>query len=82
MWAHEVRERLRVACGGFSPGTQIGVYLRTGEPGSEIVRLAREGHYDTIVLVRRSKLEPGRAQILQTVMRHSPCPFLMVGGSE
>jgi nucleotide-binding universal stress UspA family protein len=81
-WTQELKERLCMACAGFSRDADIGVHLRGGEPGSEIVRFAQEAHHDAIVLVRRSKLEPDRARTLRTVVRDSLCPFLMVGGPE
>ena len=81
-WTQELADRLMVDCAGFSPDVHIGVSVREGEPGAEIVRFAREGRYDAIVLVRRSRLEPERAQTLRTVIRDSTCPLLMVGGEE
>lgn len=81
-WAKEVKERLLVECAGFAPGSDVGVQVLQGEPGAEIVRLAREGRYDAVVLVRRSRLEPGRAGILRKVIQESPCPLLIVGGPE
>jgi nucleotide-binding universal stress UspA family protein len=80
-WAQEMRQRLLVECAGCSPSADIGVFLRQGDPGREIVRFARDGSYDAIVLVRRSRLEPGRAVILRTVIRDATCPLLVVGGN-
>ncbi len=79
-WSREVRERLMVECAGCAPGAEIAVQIREGDPGAEIVRFAGEGHYDAIVLVRRSRLEPERAPTLRTVIRTSPCPVFVVGG--
>jgi nucleotide-binding universal stress UspA family protein len=79
-WIQELKERLIVECAGVSPGADVGVDIRQGDPGAEIVRFAREGHYDAVVLVRRSNLEPRRAQTLRTVIQRSPCPILVVGG--
>lgn len=79
-WADELKQRLCFECAGFSQGMDIGVHLREGEPGAEIVRFAREGRYDAIVLVRRSRLEPDRARTLRKVVRESPCPILVIGG--
>ena len=81
-WATEIKERLLVECAGFAPGADVDVQVRQGEPAAEIVRLAREGRYDAVVLVRRSRLEPGRAGILRKVIQESPCPLLIVGGPE
>jgi nucleotide-binding universal stress UspA family protein len=79
-WESEVRERLIVECAGFSPSAAIAVHVRQGDPGGEIVRFAREGHFDAIVLVRRSRMEAERAPTLRHVIRESPCPLLVVGG--
>ncbi len=81
-WAKEIKQRLLVECAGFAPGADVDVQVRQGEPGAEILRCAREGHCDAIVLVRRSRLEPGRATILRKVIQQSPCPLLLVGGQE
>jgi nucleotide-binding universal stress UspA family protein len=81
-WANELKERLLVECAGFSPGAQIGVQVQQGEPAEEILRSARKGRYDAIVLVRRSRFEPGRAATLRKVIQESPCPLLVVGGPE
>lgn len=81
-WANELRERLLVECAGFSPGAAIGVHVQQGQPGEEIVRFARRGRFDAIVLVRKSRFEPGRAAVLRSVIQQSPCPLLVVGSTE
>jgi len=81
-WEHEVKERLMVECAGFPPSAAVDVHVREGEPGPQIVQFAREGNYDAIVLVRRSRLEPDRARTLRHVIRESPCPLLIVGGEH
>jgi nucleotide-binding universal stress UspA family protein len=81
-WTLELAERLMVDCAGFARDVHIGVHVREGDPGAEIVRFAREGAYDAIVLVRRSRLEPERAQTLRTVIRDATCPLFVVGGEE
>jgi nucleotide-binding universal stress UspA family protein len=81
-WERELKERLLVECAGCAPDADVGVHVRSGEPGAEIIRFARPGGYDAIVLVRRSKLEKGRAATLRAVMQRSPCPLLVVGGPE
>lgn len=79
-WSSELRERLCAECAGISRGVEVGVYVLLGEPADEITRFSREGAYDAIVMVRRSRLEPGRGQILRTAIMHGPCPLLVVGG--
>jgi len=79
-WAHEVVERLCRCCADCPPDVPVQMFLVYGEIGVEIVRFAAEHHHDAIVLVRRSRLEPGRAQALRAVLAHAPCPVLVVGG--
>jgi nucleotide-binding universal stress UspA family protein len=81
-WAQEIKERLLVECAGFAPGADVGVQVLQGEPAAEILRFAREGNCDAIVLVRRSRLETGRAKTLRTIIQRSSCPLLVVGGPE
>jgi nucleotide-binding universal stress UspA family protein len=79
-WERELKERLVVQTGGASPGAEIAVHMRQGDAGDEIVRFAREGRYDAIVLVRRCRFEPGRAATLRKVLRHASSPVLLVCG--
>lgn len=79
-WAHEVIERLCRCCADCPPDVPVRMFLACGEIGAEIVRFTAEHHHDAIVLVRRSRLEPGRARALRAVLAHAPCPVLVVGG--
>jgi nucleotide-binding universal stress UspA family protein len=81
-WTREMRERLAIECAGCSPSAQIGIHLRRGDPAAEIVHLAKEGTYDAIALVRRSRMEPGRARTLREVIRTAPCPLFVIGGGQ
>ncbi len=78
-WADEVMERLCRACAESPAEVPIAVHVRQGEIGAEIVRFATQLRHDTIVLVRRSRLEPGRAHAIKAVLHHTPCPVLLVG---
>jgi nucleotide-binding universal stress UspA family protein len=80
-WAGEVIDRLCAALAGRPAGVPIRTFLGRGEVGAEIARFAAEHHEDAIILVRRSRLEPGRARVLRTVLEAMPCPALLVGGS-
>lgn len=79
-WAQEVIAHLCACCGNVPPGVSIRVFLAQGDIGEEIARFAAEHHEDAIVLVRRSRLEPGRARALRAVLDRTPCPALLVGG--
>lgn len=78
-WDTEIIERLCRSCAQFPPEIHTRVFLREGDIGPEIVRLASEEHYDGIVLVRRSHLEPGHAQALRTVLHSTPCLVIVTG---
>lgn len=80
-WADEFKQRLIVQSAGYAPAADIGIHLREGDPAEEIVKFAELGRYDAIALVRRSKLQPGHGRTLQAVIRYSPCPFILAGGS-
>jgi nucleotide-binding universal stress UspA family protein len=58
----------------FPPTARTRLFLRTGEPGAEIVRFAGERQSDLIVLAWRGDLDGERATTLRTVIRTAPCP--------
>jgi len=78
-WAGEVMERLCRCCAESPVEVPIAVHARQGEVGAEIVKFATERRHDAIVLVRRSRFEPGRAHALRAVLQQTPCPILLVG---
>jgi HAD superfamily hydrolase (TIGR01509 family) len=78
-WADEVMERLCRCCAESPVNVPLAVHVRQGEIGAEIVRFATQLRHDAIVLVRRSRLEPGRAHAIKAVLHHTPCPVLLVG---
>lgn len=78
-WADEITERLCRCCAESPVDVPIAVHVRQGEVGAEIVKFATERRHDAIVLVRRSRLEPGRAHALRAVLQQTPCPILLVG---
>lgn len=75
-WAAEFLER---ACqlGGIPDELELRLQIATGEPGAEIVRIARERGADLIVVAWRGCLEPGRAQTTRTIIHEAPCPVLI-----
>lgn len=78
-WDTEIVERLCRSCAQFPPEMHTQVFLRQGDIGQEIVRFAGDEHYDGILLVRRSHLEPGHAQALRTVLHNTPCLIIITG---
>ena len=79
-WTSEVVERMCMCCADCPPGVPIQMFLSRGEVGAEIARFAAAHREDAIVLVRRSRLEPGHARVLRAVLAEAPCPVLIVGG--
>ena len=79
-WAREVMDRLCHACAACPPDVPVRVALACGSIATEIIAFAAHHQHDAIVLVRRSGLESGRAQVLRAVIAQAPCPVLIVGG--
>lgn len=79
-WAREVFERLYASVDSWPASVQVQIYLTQGEIGKEIARFAAEHAADAVVLVRRSQLQPGRAQALRQVLFQTPCPVILIGG--
>ncbi len=78
-WDTEIVDRLCRSCAQFPPEMHTRVFLREGDIGQEIVRFAGDEHYDGILLVRRSHLEPGHAHTLRTVLLNTPCLIIVTG---
>jgi len=77
-WANELSNRLGEAA-RFPPDMPVRTFLAHGEVGETIAHFAAEHASDAVVLARRSRLEPGRASVLRTVLDQTPCPVLLVG---
>jgi nucleotide-binding universal stress UspA family protein len=77
-WANELSSRLGEAA-QFPPDMPVRTFLAHGEAGETIAQFAAEHASDAVVLARRSRLEPGRASVLRTVLDQTPCPVLLVG---
>ena len=61
-------------------GREIKVHAATGNFGPELVRLAREGHYELIILaLPRERTENGRPWRPETdyVLAHAHCPVFL-----
>jgi nucleotide-binding universal stress UspA family protein len=82
-WCQWMREFTGL-CHGVAGGPEdarMQVHVRHGDVSTEIARFASEHDADAIVLVRRSRLEAERAQILRGVLERTPCPVLLVAAS-
>jgi nucleotide-binding universal stress UspA family protein len=79
-WTDEAMRRLLASCPACPPDVPVEVAFAKGDVEAEVHRLATEQTHDTIVLVRRSHLESGRAPRLRAILACTPCPVLIVGG--
>lgn len=81
-WIEEFISRLACTCAGVAPRVPMTVTIAYGDVGQEVVRVATERRSSAIVLVRRSRLQVGRALRLRAVLQHAPCPVIVTGGPE
>jgi nucleotide-binding universal stress UspA family protein len=82
LWAAEAIDRLATCCAGCPPEVPVRIFLAQGEIGDEIARFATENQTDAIVLVRRSRFQPGRAKVIRSVLSQTSCLVIVVGGEE
>jgi nucleotide-binding universal stress UspA family protein len=60
-------------------------FIRVGKPGDEIVKAAKEWPADIIVIGSHGRSGITRAlvgSVAEAVMRHAPCPVLVIRGKE
>ncbi|TFE73429.1 nucleotide-binding protein, UspA family [Methylacidiphilum caldifontis] len=62
---------------------KVGIEVKTamGDPADKIIKLAREGNFDLVVLGRRGLSRVGywlTGSVSERVVRHSPCSILIV----
>lgn len=81
-WTQEAIRRLAQSCAGCPPSVKTRMFLAQGDIGEEITRFANQHGAEAVVLVRRSRLQPGRARVLRAVLKAAPCPILILGGPE
>ncbi|MBI2863109.1 MAG: universal stress protein [Chloroflexi bacterium] len=77
-WAREFVERFCTCPGVERPSLSTRLFLRRGEPAPEILGFAGENKTDLIVLVWRGLLRGKRAATIKAVLRHAPCPVLVL----
>jgi len=77
-YRHELEEQLRQC---QSPECNKEFRLVEGDPGNEIVQVAREAHCDLIIMGTHGRTGLGRVlmgSVAEKVLRQTPCPVLMV----
>jgi len=77
-WAREFIARFGTSLGRYPPATHCRLFLRTGDPASEILRFASEHASDLIVLEWRGRLDPTHARVVKAVLANAPCPVLLL----
>jgi nucleotide-binding universal stress UspA family protein len=80
LWARELREWFCTCCAQGPVPVPVRAFYAQGAVGAEIVRFVVEQAADAVVLVRRSRLEPGHAPVLRSVLGQTPCPILLLSG--
>lgn len=84
-WMHEVLDHLSACSARYPLGVPVRVHVAgvsapfDGTIASVVLRFVAEHQDNVIVLVRRSRFEPGRAEILRTLLDLAPCPMLLTG---
>lgn len=53
------------------------MHLRLGQPAAEILDVAQREDVDAIILAWNQDLRPGRAQVIQRLLRESPIPIVL-----
>lgn len=76
-WVAGFLERVRHLC-GMTALTALRFQWACGDPGWEIVELARRKHVDLITVSWGRCSDPGRALVIRKVLRDSPCPVLVL----
>ena len=75
-WSGELLKRLACLC----PDVQLRarLYVRGGEPGPAITRVATEESADLTVLAWKGEWASEHAETLKSVVREAPCPTMIV----
>jgi nucleotide-binding universal stress UspA family protein len=76
-WVACFLDRVRHLC-NLPPQTAIRFHWARGDPGREIVTLARRKKVDLITVSWGRSTDPHRAQVVRQVLRESPCPILVL----
>ena len=79
-WVSAFVERVRHLC-RMSPHALLRFHWASGDPGREILALARRKRVDLITMSWTRREEPGRPQVVRQVLREAPCPILILPGA-
>lgn len=76
-WVEGFVERVRHLC-NVSPQTTLRFQWALGDPGPEIVEVARRKEVDLISISWSRCRDPGRSNVVRSVLRDAPCPILVL----
>jgi nucleotide-binding universal stress UspA family protein len=76
-WAGEFMERM-MALGTLPAAVNFKLLVTGGQPGSEIAQFASDNNADLVVLALHGHQQPECAGALETVVRRSGCPVLLI----
>jgi nucleotide-binding universal stress UspA family protein len=76
-WVSGFLDRIRHLC-RIAPRAGLRFQWAHGEPGPEILQLARRKRVDLIIVSWGRCTDPGHAPIVRQVLRESPCPILVL----
>ncbi|RPH40601.1 MAG: universal stress protein [Planctomycetota bacterium] len=76
-WAACFLERVRHLC-ELPPQTTLRFHWACGDPGREIVSLARRKKVDLIMVSWGRSPDPARSQVVRQILRESSCPILVL----
>ncbi len=76
-WTNEFVERMRALRHELAK-VKLRLLVAAGEPGAEIVRIAREHSSDLVILAWRGMWEAERACVVKAVVQRCPSPVLIV----
>lgn len=76
-WVAGFLDRVRHLC-RIAPRATLRFYWAHGDPGREILQLARRMRVDLLVVSWGRCVDPGRAPIVRQVLREAPCPILIL----
>jgi nucleotide-binding universal stress UspA family protein len=76
-WGREFLDRI-FGMGANLNQAGLKLLMATGEPATEILRVAQEQGVDMIILPWHCALGPGRARMVKTVLHRASCPVLLL----
>ena len=76
-WGREFLDRI-IGAGAAVKGTDLRLLMSSGDPATEILRVAQGESVDMIVLPWHCAFESGRARMLKAVLHGASCPVMLL----